>query len=173
MKLRHLLLLSSLLVLAPLSFAQKAFRTELPEGTKAINFTLKSNDNNNIKLSELRGQVVFVNFWATWCGPCRQEMPALDALHKRYGKSGVTILGVNSGDSQNEAQKYLNETPVNYPILFDNDKSVTKKYKVSTLPQSVLVDCDGNARFEYASYKPGKEKAFQKDIKKLLVECSI
>ena len=74
---------------------------------EAPNFTLKSNSGKNIKLSELRGQVVLINFWASWCGPCRQEMPELNKLYSKYKKLGFTILGVNVEENNTEALKII------------------------------------------------------------------
>ena len=74
---------------------------------KAPNFTLKSRSGKNIKLSELRGDVVMINFWASWCGPCRKEMPLLEKIHKKYKRLGFTLLGVNVEENSRDAKNYL------------------------------------------------------------------
>lgn len=144
-------------------------------------FTLDSSSGKNIRLEELRGQVVMLNFWATWCGPCRQEMPALEALYSRYGKAGFTILGINVENSKvvskrTEIEKFVNEKNLTFPILYDNEKSVTTILEQQFLgknmgmPTTVFLDRSGNARFLHEAYKPGDEAKYKKMIKTLLRE---
>ena len=137
---------------------------------KATDFTLKSRGGKNIKLSELRGQVVMINFWASWCGPCRQEMPLLEALHKKYSALGFTLLGVNVEQDSSKANAYLRDISVSFPILFDKKNSVSKAYNISAMPSTVMVDRDGNLRYLHHGYKPGYEKEYQKQIKSLIRE---
>ncbi|MGH1486817.1 MAG: TlpA disulfide reductase family protein [Cellvibrionaceae bacterium] len=148
---------------------------------KMPDFTLESNHDKNIRLEELRGQVVMMNFWATWCGPCRQEMPALEALYKRYSKAGFTILGINIENSNNAAKKseierFVKEKELSFPILYDNQKQVTttleKQFlgKNMGMPTTVFLDRSGNARFLHEAYKPGDEAKYKKMIKALLRE---
>lgn len=136
----------------------------------APDFTLKSLDNKNLRLSEYRGQVVMLNFWASWCAPCRQEMPLLDELYQRYGKAGFTILGVNVEDNPGAAQKTLREIPVTFPILLDNNGQVSKLYDVSAMPTTYLIDRDGNVRHLHKGYKPGYENDYREQVKELIKE---
>jgi thiol-disulfide isomerase/thioredoxin len=136
----------------------------------APQFSLKSLDGDTVALSDLKGQVVMINFWATWCGPCRQEMPHLEALHQRYGNLGFTLLGVNVEDNPEGATKFLQETPVSFPILFDPKNEVSKLYKVIAMPSTVLVARDGSMRFIHHGYKPGYEGEYQTQIRALLRE---
>lgn len=137
---------------------------------KAANFTLKSRSGENIKLSELRGNVVMINFWASWCGPCRQEMPLLEKIHKKYKSLGFTLLGVNVEENSAAAKNYLKDVKVTFPILFDNTSKTSKLYKVSAMPTTILIDRNGNKRFLHKGYKPGYENDYKKQIKKLLRE---
>lgn len=137
---------------------------------KAPEFTLKSRNGKNIRLSDLRGQVVMINFWASWCGPCRQEMPILEQLHKKYGKYGFTLLGVNTEQDSSKANAYLKDIQVSFPILYDTTSATSKQYGVSAMPTTVIVDKNGNMRFKHAGYKPGYEKDYKKQIKQLLRE---
>ena len=150
-------------------FGTNAYAAQVLSG-KATDFTLKSRDGKNIKLSELRGQVVMINFWASWCGPCRQEMPLLEALHKKYSALGFTLLGVNVEQDSSKANAYLRDISVSFPILFDTKNSVSKAYKISAMPSTVMVDRDGNLRYLHHGYKPGYEKEYQKQIKSLIRE---
>jgi peroxiredoxin len=137
---------------------------------QAPDFTLKSRSGENIKLSELRGNVVMVNFWASWCGPCRQEMPLLQQLHDRYQGMGFTLLGVNVDEEPAAAEKMLKEIPVNFPVLYDSDNKVSKQYQVKAMPSTFMVDRDGNVRFLHKGYKPGYEDEYQQQIRALLRE---
>ncbi|PCK07920.1 MAG: redoxin [Alteromonadaceae bacterium] len=137
----------------------------------APDFTLKSNSGKNVRLSELRGQVVMVNFWASWCGPCRQEMPVLEKLYTRYKSAGFTLLGVNVEEDQNAADKVLKSTPVTFPILYDPESSVSSAYKVDAMPSTIFIDCDGNMTYLHRGYKAGEESKYKSRIKKLLRSC--
>jgi len=136
----------------------------------APDFTLKSNSGENLRLSELRGEVVLINFWASWCGPCRQEMPILSELHDKYKAMGFTVLGVNVEENSSEARKLLKEMPVTFPVLFDNDSTVSKQYDVVAMPSTVLVDRDGNVRYLHKGYKPGLENTYVEQVRSLIRE---
>ena len=137
----------------------------------APNFTLQSRDGKSVSLADLKGQVVMVNFWATWCQPCRQEMPHLEALHKRYSSLGFTLLGVNVEDNPEGAKKWLDENgPVTFPVLLDPKNQVSKLYKVVAMPSTVLVARDGTMRFIHHGYKPGYEGEYQNQVRALLRE---
>lgn len=136
----------------------------------APSFSLESRDGSVVTLSELEGDVVMINFWATWCGPCRQEMPHLEALHQRYSNLGFTLLGVNVEDNREGADKFLAETPVSFPILFDPKSEASKLYDVVAMPSTVLVGRDGTMRFIHHGYKPGYENEYQTQIRALLRE---
>ena len=136
----------------------------------APDFTLKSLKGKNLKLSEMRGDVVLINFWASWCGPGRQEMPLLNALHKKYEPLGFTVLGVNVEENSDDARGFMKNFPVNFPVLLDNKNMVSKQYDVVAMPTTVVVDRDGNMRFLHKGYKSGDEKEYRKMVKKLIRE---
>ena len=136
----------------------------------APDFTLKSDNGSNLRLSEFRGEVVMINFWASWCAPCRQEMPLLDELYNQYQPMGFTILGVNVEEDSTQARKMLKDIPVNFPVLFDNASDVSKLYNVVAMPSTVLVDRDGNIRYLHQGYKPGYEESYQQQVRELIRE---
>ncbi len=136
----------------------------------APDFTLKSNNGANIKLSELRGQVVMINFWASWCGPCRQEMPLLDQLYQRYQPMGFTLLGVNVEEDSRAADKILKEIPVSFPVLYDKKNQVSESYQVRAMPSTFLIDRDGKVRYLHKGYQPGYEEEYQQQIRELVKE---
>src|SRR6187402_2762411 len=128
----------------------------------APDFTLKSSTGENIRLAEQRGQVVMLNFWASWCGPCRQEMPLLDGISKKYGKMGFVLYGINVDQDTTDAQKVLQKIKVSYPILFDPESKLSSLYKVEAMPSSVFIDKKGNLRFIDRGYAPGDEEKYIK-----------
>jgi peroxiredoxin len=136
----------------------------------APDFTLESRDGGAVSLGELDGQVVMINFWATWCVPCRQEMPHLQALYERYNSLGFELLAVNVENDPDSAREWLEETPVTFPVLFDSKNEVSKLYKVVAMPSTVLVARDGTMRFIHHGYKPGYEGEYQNQVRALLRE---
>ncbi len=159
-----------LIVLGSLSIAGLGPANAASGAGPAPNFTLKSMTGKNMKLSEMTGNVVLINFWASWCGPCREEMPLLNALHRKYGPLGFTVLGVNVEEQVDNARGFLNDFPVDFPVLLDSQNQVSKLYKVIAMPTTVVVDRDGNMRFLHKGYKPGDEKKYRKMVKKLVRE---
>jgi peroxiredoxin len=151
-------------------FAASSLASSTLEGQSAPDFVLKSSAGNNLRLSEYRGDVVMINFWATWCGPCRQEMPLLDDLYGRYERVGFTLLGVNIDDDSRRAMKMIEELGVKFPVLFDASKDVSKLYAVEAMPVTVLVDREGTVRHVHHGYKPGYEEKYLTEIRSLLRE---
>lgn len=160
----------SLLLLCFLSFAGLNIAHAASLKGPAPNFTLKSLTGKNLKLSEMTGNVVLINFWASWCGPCREEMPLLNDLHKKYEPLGFTVLGVNVEEDTGNARGFLKNFPVDFPILLDTKNQVSKKYNVIAMPTTVVLDRDGNVRYLHKGYKPGDEEKYRKMVKKLVRE---
>lgn len=167
---RNTMTLARRLGLAIVLLLAAASASAADKSTPAPDFTLKSSTGANVKLSELRGQVVMINFWASWCGPCRQEMPLLDKLYHRYKGLGFTLLGVNVEPNSSDAQKLLKDIPVSFPILFDTSNKVTKLYGVAAMPSTAVVDRDGKVRFLHQGYVPGDEAEYEKQVRALLRE---
>lgn len=116
----------------------------LQRGEAAPDFDLPSPDGGEgLRLSDLRGEVVLVNFWATWCGPCRVEMPELEQLHIDYRDEGLHVLGVNMGEPRGLVREYLAEQRLTFPILLDENAAVGGSYRTHSLPTSVVVDREG------------------------------
>ncbi|MDX1480934.1 MAG: TlpA disulfide reductase family protein [Woeseiaceae bacterium] len=139
-------------------------------GQTAPDFALKSASGENLRLSEYRGDVVMINFWATWCGPCRQEMPLLDDLYARYNRVGFNLLGVNIDDDARRAMQMVEDLGINFPVLFDDSKEVSRLYQVEAMPVTVLVDRQGTVRHVHHGYKPGYEEKYLTQIRSLLRE---
>jgi len=139
-------------------------------GQTAPDFVLKSATGENLRLSEYRGDVVMINFWATWCGPCRQEMPLLDELYNRYQRVGFNLLGINIDDDSRRAMAMVNELDISFPVLFDEDKKVSKLYEVEAMPLAILLDREGTVRHVHHGYQPGYEQKYLNEIRSLLRE---
>lgn len=140
------------------------------EGQVAPDFVLKSTSGENLRLSEYRGDVVMINFWATWCGPCRQEMPLLDELYRRYHRVGFHLLGVNIDDDTTRALRMVEELDLHFPVVFDTRKEVSRLYNVEAMPATILVDREGKIRHVHHGYKPGYEDKYLDQIRALLRE---
>lgn len=118
-------------------------------------------DRSDVDLSRMRGKPVLVNLWASWCGPCRKEMPILQAAYHRYG-ARVQFVGLDTSDSAESAAKFLNETAVTYPQLADSDAVVLKRLRIPGLPVTVILRADGSVFDRHIG-------AFEKqDLEKLL-----
>jgi peroxiredoxin len=136
----------------------------------APDFTLNAQGGKSVELTQFKGQVVMLNFWASWCGPCRQEMPLLDSIYKKYSKLGFTMIGVNVEPDSKAANDWLKQTPVSFPILYDTDSKVSKLYGVSGMPSTVIVDRKGTVRMIHHGYKPGDEEEYLSSIRSLMRE---
>jgi thiol-disulfide isomerase/thioredoxin len=136
----------------------------------APGFSLPSRAGDIVALDKLKGQVVMINFWASWCGPCRTEMPLLDQMYKRYSSLGFTLIGVNVEADTKDAEKLLASTPVTFPVVFDRESKVSKMYDVNAMPSSVFIDRKGNVRYLHRGYKNGDESEYLNQIRALLKE---
>ena len=135
----------------------------------APGFKLTGRGGKAIDLAQFKGQVVMINFWATWCGPCRQEMPLLEDIYKKYKPMGFTMLGVNVEPDSAGAEAWLGkQKPVSFPIAFDTESKVSKLYKVAGMPSTVFVDRKGNVRVMHKGYKPGDENFYLSQIRSML-----
>jgi thiol-disulfide isomerase/thioredoxin len=128
------------------------------------------NAGKKLALSELKGQVVLINFWASWCIPCKEEMPLLDQMYRKYKPMGFTLLGVNVEPESTKAEALLQQKPVAFPVLFDRQSQVSKLYNVTSMPSSVLIDRNGNVRYLHRGYKPGDENTYLDQIRALMRE---
>ena len=136
----------------------------------APSFSLPSRTGDTVSLEQLKGKVVMLNFWASWCGPCRQEMPLLDSMYKRYSSLGFTLVGVNVDANSKDAEEWLSKTPVSFPVLFDRDSKVSAMYDVKAMPSTVFIDRKGNVRALHRGYKAGDEGEYLNQIRALLKE---
>jgi len=151
-----------------LTFAAQTQAVEV--NTPAPDFTLETLSGPNLRLQEYRGDVVLINFWASWCGPCRQEMPILDRLHQRYQEAGFAVLGVNVEGKRKAAEKVTNKSKVTFPVLIDAGQKVSETYDLEAMPTTVVVDRNGQIRYIHRGYKPGDEAKYIDVVKQLISE---
>jgi peroxiredoxin len=109
----------------------------------APDFTLKTEDGKPWRLADQRGKVIVLNFWATWCPPCRDEMPSMERARKAVESDGIVIIAVNVGEDADTIFEFTGRYPVSFPLLMDHDASIIKKYKVIGLPTTFVIDPAG------------------------------
>lgn len=112
-------------------------------GDQAPDFTLVDLNGEEHRLSDYKGQGVFLNFWGTWCKPCAKEMPAMDRQYEIYKEQGVQVLAVNIAQSDFEVQRFASQYGLNFPIVIDKTKSVMEAYNINPLPTTLLINPDG------------------------------
>jgi peroxiredoxin len=145
---RILLSLFILVVSLP-SIAQQAGKglTQLPDRPQAPDFVLADIDGNQYRLSDYRGQVVIINFWATWCPPCRAEMPSMQRAWQQLEKEGILMLGINVGEDEDTIFPFTANYPVEFPLLMDQDSRVINQWPVRGLPTTFVVSPEGKITY--------------------------
>lgn len=136
----------------------------VPQKPAAPNFTLKDLNDKTHSLSDFRGKVVAVNFWATWCPPCRKELPSMQRAYKDYHKKGFVILGVNEGEDWDTIAPFLENFSLTYPILLDKESTVIGKWKVLGLPTTFIVDRKGRITHRINGGRNWDDPAFRKAL---------
>lgn len=148
--------------------------TSLPAGSTAPEFTLVDLEGETVALSAYRGQVVLVNFWASWCVPCQEEMPALQAAYESLQDQGFVVLGVNLRDRErpgsegdSEVRDFIRRFVIEYPVAIDRDGTVSRAYNVSVIPTSFLIDRHGQVReVRIGIWRPGELEALFKTVQR-------
>jgi thiol-disulfide isomerase/thioredoxin len=113
------------------------------QGIDPVDFTLPLLDGTRITLSQLKGKVVFLNFWATWCGPCVSEMPSMEAVYQKLKNRGFEILAVNLGDSGREVSAFMKKYNLNFPAVLDEKDTVSNYYNIQAIPTTYIIDKRG------------------------------
>ncbi len=134
------------LVLAPTALALEA-------GAPAPAFSLPTAAGKPFKLADARGKVVYLDFWASWCGPCRQSFPWLNAMQAKYGKQGFQVVGINLDKERAEADAFLAQTPAKFLIAFDVVGDSAKDYGIKGMPSSALIGADGKIVFMHSGFR--------------------
>ncbi len=139
-------------------------------GRPAPDFVLRSLDGSNLRLSEFRGQVVLITFWARWAGDSRMELPALDRISTTYNRAGLVVLGVSVDEDARRAREFAEGMKLKFPILFDTTPEVGRDYLIEKMPMTILVDRSGVVRYVDAGFKRGDDRTYLDQIRELLRE---
>jgi len=127
--------------------SEQTGQSELPPAPKvgrlAPDFTLTDLEGNSVRLSDSRGKVVFINFWATWCPPCRAEMPDIEAIHQEYKNKGVVVIGVDLYEDENVVRQYVQQGGYSWTFVIDNTGEVAINYGITGIPTSFFLDKEG------------------------------
>lgn len=123
-----------------------------------------------LDLQSLKGKVVYIDFWASWCGPCRQSFPWMKAMHDQYGKDGLAIIAVNVDQEKKKADEFLAEFNPAFSILRDPKGELAAQFKVQTMPSSFMLDRQGKPRFKHLGFHDSKRSDYEKEIQQLLAE---
>ncbi len=150
------LLICLLISFSPYAFAQKAPAFILP------------GDNKSINLENLKGKVVYLDFWASWCDPCRKSFVWMNDMNSRYDSSEFVIVAVNLDASRKDAQSFLEKVPASFDIAYDPDGKVAAKCSLKAMPTSYLIDKKGRLVFAHKGYREGDASAIEDKIRKLL-----
>ncbi len=142
----------------------------LVPGDKPPPIGLPDQAGNSVDLSKLEGKVVLVDFWASWCGPCKQEMPVLEALHKKYESEGLVIVGVNIDNNDKKMNNFLKATPVTFRRVRDKKLQVVSRYEPSTMPSSYFIGRDGKIRHVHVGFRKNDAGKLEARVKELLAE---
>jgi thiol-disulfide isomerase/thioredoxin len=158
----RLLMLSLVIIFTQATFAATP-------GQMAPNFKLPGIKSGNLmSLKSHRGKVIYLDFWASWCGPCRQSLPLLNDLRNEYKRKGFEVIAVNLDENKADAKAFLKQFPVNYPVLLDPMGKVPQKYDVPGMPTSYLIDRKGKIRKVHVGFKKQDIKTIRKQVKSLL-----
>lgn len=139
-------------------------------GAEAPDFVLKSVSGENIRLSEYRGQVVLLSFWAKWCGDCRAQLAGLNDMYNLYREAGFELIAVSMDRDVDDARETAEALEVTYPVLFDEGRVVSQLYDVSSMPIVVLIDREGVVREVIKNYRRGTEEEYLARVRALLRE---
>lgn len=134
-------------------------------GRRMPEFTLQDLAGKEVAASSLAGKPVLVSFWATWCGPCREQMPKIQEAQRVFADKGLVVLAINSGEPDDVARKYIEEHKYGFRVLLDRDKTVSGKFSVSGIPALFLIDRDGSVRAQYNGYNSALD--LREELKKI------
>jgi peroxiredoxin len=140
----------------------------LERGARAPEIGLSDTRGRSINVSEYRGKVVLVDFWASWCAPCREELPVLERLYGRYKARGFVVVGVNVDRSVDNMRDFLRRTRLSFPIVHDAQQHVASRYRPPRMPSSYLVDKQGVIRFVHAGFRASDARSLEREIQQLL-----
>jgi len=157
-------------ILLLLIFALPLFAKQPSAGSRAINFTLYDFEGTELTLRDFKGKVVLLDFWASWCVPCREELPMLNMLQKKYGRHGFEVVAVNIDNKRENAIKFLQQYNITLKSVWDQKKEVVSMYDVATMPTTFIIDQRGIIRFVHSGFEAENLNEYRRQIESLLAE---
>jgi peroxiredoxin len=142
----------------------------LSVGSKAPDIDLTDLDGKVVHVGDLKGKVVLVDFWASWCAPCREELPVLESLHKKYASEGLVIVGVSADSERDNMTKFLRRTKLSFRVVHDGQRAVAGRYAPPKMPSSYVIDRNGLVRHVHAGFKASDAATLESEIKTLLAQ---
>lgn len=155
-------LFSFCLIMSPLSVYSGCV------GDIAPSFTLKDLNGNTVTMDSFKGKVVFLDFWASWCGPCKEELPELELLYKKYGKDGFEVIGVSVDKSESNIAEFLKKRPVSFTILTNIKGDVAEAYGLPGMPTGYIIGKDGTIQHRHVGFAKAFLPVYDKEIVELL-----
>jgi thiol-disulfide isomerase/thioredoxin len=148
-------------VLMPLAHAVEA-------NAPAPDFTLNGAVSRQVQLAALRGKLVYLDFWASWCAPCRRSFPWMNAMQEKYGPRGLVVVGVNVDQRRPDAERFLAQVPAKFTIAYDPQGAVPKLYAITAMPSSVLIDQEGRVLSVHAGFRDEERDELERKIRAAL-----
>ncbi|MFZ6774727.1 TlpA family protein disulfide reductase [Undibacterium sp. SXout7W] len=155
-------ILASLVLLTFTCLSARAIES----GQPAVDFSLPGNK-GNIQLSDYKGKIVYLDFWASWCGPCKQSFPWMNAMQTKFQAQGVKIIAVNLDTNKEDAKRFLDSVPGNFDIAYDPKGTLPRQYEVKGMPTSVLIDRDGKVVAQHIGFNDAARGKIEQMIQTL------
>lgn len=136
-------------------------------GSRAPAFDLVGSP-KQVRLADMKGQVVYVDFWASWCAPCKQSFPWMNEMQAKYGPRGFTVVGINVDQKREDADKFLVGTPAKFSVAYDTTGKVAEVYQPKGMPTSFLIGADGKVRAIHVGFKDSQREELEREIQSAL-----
>ena len=158
-----------------IAFTLGAMAVAMPSMTASMSkltpdVAVRSADGGSVRLADYKGKVVLIDFWASWCPPCKTSFPALDAIYREYQEKGLEVLAVNVDERRHDADTFLDAHPHRLTVLFDPKGVAPAAFGVKGMPSSFLVDRAGNIRYTHMGYSGNVDDSYRREIAQLLSE---
>ena len=141
-----------------ISFSSNAYTQELVKSQVALEQALDKH----------KGEVIYLDFWASWCGPCRKSFPWMNKIHAEYKQQGFSVISVNLDANKALATKFLNETPASFTVIYDPKGKIAKHFKIQGMPSSMLIGRDGEIKSRHTGFFTNKISLYEQEIEQLL-----
>lgn len=155
-------------LIAAMILGVTATGSAIEAGRRAPEINLRTADGQSVRMSDLRGKVVIVDFWASWCEPCREELPVLEQLHQRYGQRGLVVVGVGIDREAGQYRSFLQRMDLSFPVVHDSGHQVAERYAPPTMPSSFIIDRNGVIRHVHEGFRRSDARELEQKVRELL-----